>query len=256
MLCPRRLPIENPPGRLGKWPEPPNLRLMTPKAVLFDLDGTLVDQFEAIHRSCNHAERRLGLPESSYEKVRATVGGSLDVTLRRLMGERYVEEAQALYHEEFSKIWFENLKVMPGARWLLQALARAGIPCGMLTNKRQAAVENILRYLNVDSYFRCIVGTHGDGPRKGWRKPEARLTQFALEQLGYPAMDTVMVGDSPFDAETGHNSGMPVHLVATGTHTATQLRNVGCAGLHANLFALGSSVFGFVLPPESVTALP
>jgi hypothetical protein len=56
------------------------------KAILYDLDGTLIDHFRAIHRSIAFAQQQLGLPASSYDKVRATVGGGIELTLTRLVG--------------------------------------------------------------------------------------------------------------------------------------------------------------------------
>src|ERR1700679_1440344 len=79
------------------------------KAILYDLDGTLVDHFTTIHRAITHAQQAVGAPLSSYDLVRATVGGSIEVTMTRLIGPELAPHAIPYYHEFFAKIMFEDL---------------------------------------------------------------------------------------------------------------------------------------------------
>ena len=62
------------------------------KTVLFDLDGTLIDQFIAIHKSVNYVQKQLHLKESAFEEVKAAVGGSIRLTLDRLFNSHSLEE--------------------------------------------------------------------------------------------------------------------------------------------------------------------
>ena len=71
------------------------------KTILFDLDGTLIDQFSAIHKSVNHLQKQLGLEESSFIKVKKAVGGSVRLTLKRLFNDGELETLLPLFKEHF-----------------------------------------------------------------------------------------------------------------------------------------------------------
>jgi len=103
--------------------------------ILFDLDGTLIDHFSAIHRGVVFAQQQLGLPESDYAKVRATVGGSVPITLGKLCGEEHVEAAIPHFREHFAAIMFEDVDIIPGSDWLLKELKAKGFKIGVFTNK-------------------------------------------------------------------------------------------------------------------------
>lgn len=217
---------------------------MALQAVLFDLDGTLIDQFTTIWRCVNHAQALLGFPLSDYATVRSTVGGSIYVTMTRLMDADHAAEGVRLFREQFDKIWFEDVRALPGAAWILRALHEHGLRVGVFTNKQQHGSENVLRYLGLDAHLSHVLGTSDDGARSGWRKPEPRFTEWALAELGAQADTTAMVGDSPFDHETGANVQMPTWLVSTGSHTHEQLAPLAPGRVYPDLKSLGQQVFG------------
>jgi phosphoglycolate phosphatase len=219
---------------------------MSPKAVFFDLDGTLVDNFTAVHKCCNLVEQDLGLPLTDYAKVRSIVGGSIVLTMQRLVREEFVPKAIDLYRGYFSEYWAEGLFVMPGAEWLLGALQGRGIRTAVLTNKNEASSVKIIKHLGLLPLVCDVIGTREGDAARGLRKPFPAFANMAMERLGCEASATMMVGDSPFDAQTGLGVGMTVHLVATGTHSAAELAECGATGIHKDMFALGESVFGFV----------
>ena len=220
-----------------------------PEAVFFDLDGTLVDNFEAVHKCCNLAQAQLGLPLTDYATLRAAVGGSIVLTMRLLVGEEFAPEAVALYGGYFLKHWSFGLTAMPGALWLLAELKKAGISSAVLTNKDEARSKDIVNSLGMGGLLDAVVGTSDEDAARGWRKPAPDFTRCALERFGHGAKVTIMVGDSPFDAEAADGVGMRAHLVATGSHTAPELEKLHAAGVHADLYALGRAVFGFE-PPQ------
>ena len=220
---------------------------MLPNAILFDLDGTLVDHFTTIWRCVNYAQERLGYPLSDYDTVRRTVGGSVHVTLSRLTHPDVAAQGVAYFREQFQRIWFEDLRALDGARWILRELQGRGVRTAVFTNKQHHGAENVMRYLGLDASVDAVLGTRDDGARAGMRKPELRFTQWALDELGASAETTGMVGDSPFDFETGLNAGLPTWLVATGSHTREQLEALAPGRVHANLYDLGQRVFGLEL---------
>lgn len=218
--------------------------------VLFDLDGTLIDHFNVIYRCYVHTQERLGLPPATYEKVKATVGGSIPVTMRRLIGEAGdLDEALRLFREEFDRTMLDDITVLPGTEWLLTALRGEGKTLAVLTNKDGPAARAVLKHLGLDTFFSTIYGAV-DTP---WRKPQPELTRRVLDDLDADPASTLLIGDSPFDIATAHNAQLACAVVATGSHTEAQLNESEPAAdwVCANFPALARRVFG--LEPEAAS---
>ncbi|NDV61843.1 HAD family hydrolase [Puniceicoccales bacterium CK1056] len=216
------------------------------KAVLFDLDGTLIDHFRVIFRCYEYALEKLSLKPVTYEQVRAAVGGSIVITFGKLIPEEHVEEAVDYFREEFDRIWHEDIEILPGTRWLLESLHERGLKLAVFTNKEGDRARRILKYIGLDSRLDGIFGTL-DTP---WRKPQPEFTMHVLEELGADPLHACMIGDSPYDVDAAAVAQMPCYTVATGSHTVAQLKQeTDSAGVFKNLFELGESVFG--LPPAN-----
>jgi len=209
--------------------------------ILFDLDGTLIDHFSAIHRGVAYAQRQLGQPESDYATVRKTVGGSLPVTLGKLCGAENVEVALPLFQKHFTEIMFEDVAVLPGSSELLDHLCGKGYQLAVFTNKVETHAVAILEHLGLARYLGAIIGT---GHGHGLRKPDPRFTMLALERMGCSSDEAVMVGDSPFDFAAAEAGCLECYLVATGSHTLAELREqTNAAEVFTNLSELGIKVF-------------
>lgn len=209
--------------------------------VLFDLDGTLVDNFTAIHRCAAEVAVELGFPAMSYDTVRAAVGGSITVTMGKLLPAEVGERAVALYRQKFPHIMHDGLFAYEGVEQLVRGLHTRGYKVAVFTNKDAATSRKLLRHLGFDELFHKVIGT-GESP---WRKPEAEFTAHALELMRASPSRTVMIGDSPYDIAAARNGGLlAVHCVTTGSHSAEQLAHDGPDGIHENMTALGRAVFG------------
>lgn len=209
--------------------------------ILFDLDGTLIDHFSAIHRSVAHAQRQLGLPESDYAMVRATVGGSVPITLGKLCGPEQVEAAIPHFREYFAAIMYDDVAALPGSDRLLRQLKAGGHKIAVFTNKYETHAEAILRHLGLVQYLDEIIGT---GHGHGYRKPDPRFTMEALERMDCASDDAIMIGDSPYDYAAAEAGCLPCYLVATGSHSAEELAaETDAAGIYADLRDLSKAVF-------------
>ena len=217
-------------------------------AVLFDLDGTLIDQFRAIYRCYQYALDKLSLEPVSYDKVRTSVGGSIAITFGKLIPQEYVEEAVTHFREEFDRIWHEDTDILPGAEWILQELHLKGLKLCVFTNKEGDRSRHILTELGMSKHLDRIFGTL-DTP---WRKPQPEFTLHVLDELGTDPAHACMVGDSPYDVDSAAAGNIPCYTVATGTHTAAQLQaETASAGVYKDLYELGQAVFGLT-PPEEI----
>lgn len=210
------------------------------RTVLFDLDGTLIDHFSAIHRCHAYALRRLGRPEPTLAAVRAAVGGGLDEALARLAGGEHVAAALPLFIEHWNTTHLDDVTLLPGAGELLGQLHAARVRCAVLTNKRGPAAREVCTHLGLDPWLAGVFGVH-DTP---WIKPDARFVQHVLAAIGGEAATTALVGDSPYDVATAHNAGLAFHGVTTGTHSAAELRAAGATEISPDLPAIQQRLVG------------
>ncbi|MGB0372310.1 MAG: HAD family hydrolase [Opitutales bacterium] len=210
--------------------------------VLFDLDGTLIDHFTTIHRAYAHAQRTLDLPVADYDTVRQKVGGSIQLTMKRLIGEdpRY-DEAIRIFKEHFAEIMFEDVEILPGTLELCAALKEKGHQLAVFTNKFGPHAREICEHLGYTPYMDLVIGAE-DTP---YRKPYKEYSEIVLERLGIPAQQAIMVGDSPFDVEAARVVNMhAAYVVATGSHTVEQLKEETDAdGIFADMPTLAKEVF-------------
>jgi phosphoglycolate phosphatase len=208
------------------------------RTVLFDLDGTLIDHFAAIHRCHAYAMRKLGRREPTLAEVRAAVGGGLDEAIAKLAGRENVAAALPLFLEHWDATNLDDVVLLPGAKELLTELKAAGACSAVLTNKRGPAARQACTHLGLDPLLAGVFGA-GDVP---WIKPDTRFTQHTLTAIGSEAATTAMVGDSPFDLATAQNAGLAFLGVTTGTHTAEELRAAGGVEIFPDLAGLGRAL--------------
>ncbi len=223
------------------------------KTVLFDLDGTLIDHFTTIYRCYCYAQEKLGLELSSYEKVRATVGGSVNITMERLVGKEHAPKAVELFRYHFKDIWQEDLHELPGAGRLLQCLHAEGYELALFTNKHGEAARDICQHLGFTPYLKRVFGT-GDTP---WRKPEPEFTHHVVTEMDADTKTTLMVGDSPWDIAAARNEHLPCLVLATGSHSLEELEKCDPApeGVYVNIFDMAKSYFGIDLNRDAEDAL-
>jgi phosphoglycolate phosphatase len=210
------------------------------RTVLFDLDGTLVDHFKAIHRAHTHTMRQLGLPAPTMEQVHAAVGAGLETAIARLAGPERVREALPIYCAYWDATMLDDVELLPGARELILALHAAGAQCAVFTNKRGDSSRLLCDHLGLTPLLAGIFGAH-DTP---WLKPDPRFAQHAMKKLGATAATTCLVGDSPYDVAAAKTAGFGCVVVTTGTHEAGELRAAGAPLVCASL----AEVQAFLLP--------
>ena len=209
------------------------------RTFLFDLDGTLIDHFAAIHRSHVHTMQKLGLPSPTLAQVRAAIGGGLENAIAKLAGPEQVAAAMKIYRPYWDQTMLDGVSLLSGTQELLRELQAAGATLAVLTNKLGTSSRLICEHLGIAPLFATIVGAQ-DTP---WLKPQPELSQQVLTRLHADAATTLFVGDSPYDVQTAHGAGMQSWCVTTGTHRAEELRAAGADAVFANLMELRQALF-------------
>ncbi|MCC5806609.1 MAG: HAD-IA family hydrolase [Opitutales bacterium] len=217
-----------------------------PTAVIFDLDGTLVDHFTVIYRCYCHALAQLGLPPVTFEKVKSSVGGSIPVTFGKLIPQAHVDEAVRIFREHLDEIWDAEIKVFPGVVPFVRRLHAEAVPAAVLTNKEGDRSRAVLENVGLATYFDFVLGVL-DTP---WRKPDPEFSRAALEHLGTAPEQTCLIGDSPYDIAAADAVGMISFGVATGSHSLDELRATPARATYPDMASLAADVFGYDLPAD------
>jgi phosphoglycolate phosphatase len=180
-------------------------RSVKPRAVVFDLDGTLIDSRKDIALAVNHVLRAHGLAELDVAQIASYVGDGARWLVARSArldyGDASVDELLAEFLEYYTRHATDHTRLVPGAREVLDALAY--LPLALCTNKPRRTTEATLSALGLDRVFR-VVTAGGDLPH---RKPEPEPLYFIARELAVEPADLVMVGDAPQDIECARAAG-------------------------------------------------
>jgi pyrophosphatase PpaX len=181
--------------------------------VLFDLDGTLIDTNELILTSFMHTLETHCPGRYTREDVLAYMGEPLIDQMRRF-DLKQAEEMVKTYHAYNVAHHDLYVKEFPHVAETLEALDKAGVVMGVVSNKRRPGLEMGLKRFGFDKYMKTVV-CFGDGA-KG--KPEPDMIFLALEQLGAKPEEALMVGDSRYDLIAAKRAGVKSAGVAWSLH--------------------------------------
>lgn len=210
-------------------------RAEPPGAVLFDLDGTLVDTIPDIARAVNGMLEDMGRPTHPPQRIRQWVGeGAARLVQRALAGTTegrppatQSERGLALFYERYAARIHDQSRPYPGAKPLLAALRRQGIQTGCVTNKPERHTRLLLDALSLTRDFDVIVG--GDTLER--RKPDPAPIRFACRTLNVGEADSVYVGDSLTDCRAAAAAGVAMVLVSYGYHHGADLTRAPCESI-------------------------
>ncbi len=176
------------------------------RAVLLDMDGTLVDAFGPIIYALNRTLRHFGRePMSDIDIKRHTGRG--ECSMISLFGEE--REAAAQHFLQFHDERLYDIQPLPGATELLHSLQQHHIPTGIVTSKSQQRADLQLQHLGWHHYFDTVIGLTGERRQK----PDPHTVQLACEQLQIVPEHIVMVGDGTADMKAASRAGvLPVAL--------------------------------------------
>lgn len=193
-----------------------------PHAVIFDLDGTLVDSIEDIALALDAALSHHGLPRPTRDMVRGWVGGGARDLICRAVGAApadLIAPVLATFRTHYAASPVAHTQLYAGVAEVLDALAAARRPLGVLSNKPHALTVEISRRLLARWPFAEIAGQR-DGAAI---KPDPTGALAMARALGVAPADTALVGDAATDVATAHAAGMQAIAVTWGFRPRAEL---------------------------------
>ena len=192
------------------------------KAVLLDVDGTLVDSNDAHAQAWAEVFERNGYP-APFARVRELIGKGGDKLLPEITGlDKNSAEAKRLTKERsahFAHHYLPELRAFPQAEALLRRLRDAGLELVVASSANEDELRPLLEVCNALPYLQAQTSS-GDAAHS---KPDPDIVQVALRKAGCSAGEAVMLGDTPYDVQAAHKAGVPAIALRSGGHPDSAL---------------------------------
>lgn len=197
------------------------------KAVLFDLDGTLLDTLEDIADATNAVLAAAGHPGHPTAAFKRFVGDGMRVLMRRALPsgapDAEIDRCVDAMRGEYGRRWKDKTRPYPGIPELLDALEERGLPAAILSNKPDVATRMTVAGLLGRWRFAAVRGARPEGPFK----PDPAGALEIARELGLEPREILYAGDSDIDVRTAAAAGMPCAAVLWGFRGADELRAAG-----------------------------
>ncbi len=221
---------------------------MTVRAVLFDLDGTLVDSAPDLAEAANRMRAAFGLPPLAVGRVADFVGKGIPMLVRRALvddlagaaDEETVPRALALFEACYAEESGRRSIPYAGVHEGLARLRAAGLPLGVVTNKSGRFTEDLLRQLDLRAPFDVVVS----GDTLSARKPDPAPLLHAFDRLGVAPAEGLMVGDSANDVASARAAGCPVWCVRYGYREGASVESLRADRVVDDLRTAAAAILG------------
>ena len=185
------------------------------KAVIFDLDGTLLDTLKDLQEGTNYALRVNGMPERTLDEIRRFVGSGARKLIERVIPgcekEGVFEKVMGDFNFYYKEHCKDHTRPYPGIMEMLSELKQKGYALGVVSNKPDFAVQELIPEYFSDTFASV------SGERQGIaKKPAPDLIWEAMKKLDVTKEEAVYVGDSEVDLEAAENAGLPCISVSWG----------------------------------------
>jgi phosphoglycolate phosphatase len=210
------------------------------KAVMIDLDGTLLDTVADLTTAVNLMLHKLGGSGLSETQVRIHIGKGMPNLIRRSLEHAFgsraddalFERAMPVYVDCYHSVNGDRTTPYPGVLEGLESLRKERFPLACVTNKSERFTLPLLRKMRLADFFSVVVC--GDTVAK--RKPDPLPLIFAAEKLGVTPRDMLMVGDSVNDAQAARAAGCPVFCVPYGYNEGADVRGLDVDAIVETIF--------------------
>jgi len=208
------------------------------KAVLFDMDGTVLDTLRDLTNAVNHILDEYGMPRRSPREVASFLGNGAATLLRKSVPPDTTEEQLAEMLSVYQP-WYDSHCAIctapyPGILALMQSLRAAGVKQAVISNKQDSAVKRLAA-----EHFPGLLETAVGESATVRRKPNPDAVLAALREMALSPEDAVYVGDTEVDLRTAENAGLACAVVGWGFRTEEELRAAGAGRIFYSAEELG-----------------
>ncbi len=201
---------------------------MNVQAVIFDLDGTLLDTLTDIADSCNRVLIKHGFPDHSLSAYRYFVGDGVVSLMERILPQSSVSKENlnnllASFKDDYSRNWAKNSKPYDGVQEMLLSLERAGLPMAILSNKPHEFTVSCVEHFFPQTKFSAVVGLR-EGIAK---KPDPYSALELANKMAVEPENFIFLGDSSVDMQTAISAGMNGVGALWGFRTKQELLDSG-----------------------------
>lgn len=183
------------------------------KLVIFDFDGTIADTSQGIINSVKYVRKKMNLPEITYEQMYSHIGPPMEESYNRNFGLEgdNLKKAVSLHKEYAVQQGFRELEIYKGIPSLLDKLRLSGMSVAIATLKAQVTADKILAEFNVADKFDIVIGADSAKPMT-----KAQMLEHCMKTLGFEKSETVLIGDSEYDAIGAEQAGVDFIAVTYG----------------------------------------
>ena len=215
-----------------------------PAAIIWDLDGTLIDSAADLAQGLNTLLREHGYAGLDEDHVRTMIGDGIQKLIKRgfraagaPMRGTQLQGVMPRFMLAYSRCATNNTHLYPGARSVLQHFSDAGVRQGICTNKPETITKQILSSFSIAGHFDVVIG----GDTLAAKKPDPLPLRSCLKALNVMPTESMMIGDSAIDVATAQAMNMPVGIVSYG-YARRAARTLGADFLIDKLSSLPASI--------------
>ena len=207
------------------------------KAIIFDLDGTLIESLPGIASSLNRALTLHGLPQHSHPAVRTFIGDGAKMLVHRATPTSSTAETRTsilkCFAADYAASWPTGTTIYPGILEILAQLSARNTPLAVLSNKPHPFTTEIVEKLFPQNTFTTILGNREGLPHK----PDPTGALEISSTLRLPPHHCTLIGDSTIDLDTAKNAGMKSIAVTWGYHDPEHLSHAHAIAHHTSELA-------------------
>jgi 2-hydroxy-3-keto-5-methylthiopentenyl-1-phosphate phosphatase len=189
------------------------------RGIIFDLDGTLIESYEAIYLGLKACFRHFGKDIFPFPDLKKYLKPDLETTLSQFFSPEGVLKGIPVMRKKYEEVYLDKTHFLNGAQEVLKALHAEGIMLGIASNKFGRFSRGAITHLGVADYFKSVIGA-GDVLRN---KPFPDMIHAALKEMALPPEEAIFVGDTLTDIETGKQARVDVYALPTGFHSKEEL---------------------------------
>ncbi len=195
---------------------------MKKQLFIFDLDGTLMDAYQAIWETLVYTLNKLGYPPVDFETAKRAVGHGDKNYIPRFFRPEHVEQASKIYREYHLKSLDGRVKLLPGAKELLEKLKETDKFIAVASNRPCESGMLLLKKLGIETYFdKTVFGDHVIN-----QKPDPEMILKLLDFFRMDKEKAVFIGDMDIDVYTGKKAGIDTIVVPTGSSTIEEIEKL------------------------------